>query len=331
MTGRSPPKDLLSSVQVALNKVQLPSKKYFKIGEVAHLVGVEPHVLRYWQTQFPQVRPQKSRSGHRLYRRKDVETLLAVKELLHVQRFTIAGARLALRSASLQSDVPSEITSDLTSLLSLGPDDALADEDFDEGAVDDDDDLPMSEGLPVTEIELVAVDGSELRAALDAELHEQRGLAMEVVEIGEDEPTLSPVVVPDSAPMPATRGLAATADQAARLLASTASAPAHGGLSAPGRAPYAIDVSADSGNGNGRPHGPAQHAASVETATRTQSGRVEQRVVERAPVERTQLGLGFSPNARAALAAAREELVDVLRTLDAYVPADRRRGGTGRR
>jgi DNA-binding transcriptional MerR regulator len=76
----------------------LPEKKYFKIGEVASLVGVEPHVLRYWETQFPQVRPHKARSGHRLYRRREVEVLLVIKELLHVQRFTIAGARQALRS-----------------------------------------------------------------------------------------------------------------------------------------------------------------------------------------------------------------------------------------
>src|SRR5687768_2304732 len=75
----------------------LPEKKYFKIGEVADLVGVEPHVLRYWETQFPQVRPHKARSGHRLYRRREVETLLVIRELLHVQRFTIAGARQALR------------------------------------------------------------------------------------------------------------------------------------------------------------------------------------------------------------------------------------------
>lgn len=88
-----------SAIWVAVSQIELPDKKYFKIGEVAHLVGVEPHVLRYWQTQFPQVRPHKSRSGHRLYRRKDVETLLAIKELLHVQRFTIAGARQALKNA----------------------------------------------------------------------------------------------------------------------------------------------------------------------------------------------------------------------------------------
>ena len=58
----------------------LPEKKYFKIGEVADLVGVEPHVLRYWETQFPQVRPHKARSGHRLYRRREVETLLVIRK-----------------------------------------------------------------------------------------------------------------------------------------------------------------------------------------------------------------------------------------------------------
>jgi DNA-binding transcriptional MerR regulator len=75
----------------------LPERKYFRIGEVAEIVGVEPHVLRYWETQFPQLRPHKARSGHRLYRRREVETLVVIKDLLHVQRFTIAGARQALR------------------------------------------------------------------------------------------------------------------------------------------------------------------------------------------------------------------------------------------
>lgn len=85
--------------------VALPDRKYFKIGEVAVLVGVEPHVLRYWETQFPQIRPVKARSGHRLYRRREVETLLAIRELLHVQRYTIAGARQALRAGSLLPQV----------------------------------------------------------------------------------------------------------------------------------------------------------------------------------------------------------------------------------
>ena len=83
-----------SPPSVVPSSIVLPERKYFKIGEVAELVGVEPHVLRYWETQFSQLRPHKARSGHRLYRRREVETLLVIKDLLHIQRFTIAGARL---------------------------------------------------------------------------------------------------------------------------------------------------------------------------------------------------------------------------------------------
>ena len=75
-------------------------KLYFKIGEVAKIVGVKPYVLRYWETEFSMVRPGKTRSKHRLYRRKDVEMLVHIKQLLHDQRFTIEGARKHLRSES---------------------------------------------------------------------------------------------------------------------------------------------------------------------------------------------------------------------------------------
>ncbi len=74
-----------------------PDKLYFKIGEVARIVGVKPYVLRYWETEFSALRPGKTRSKHRLYRRRDVETLLRIKILLHDQRFTIEGARKQLR------------------------------------------------------------------------------------------------------------------------------------------------------------------------------------------------------------------------------------------
>lgn len=74
-------------------------KLYFKIGEVAEIVGVQPHVLRYWETEFSAVRPQKSRSKQRVYRRKDVETILKIKHLLYDKKFTIAGARQHLREA----------------------------------------------------------------------------------------------------------------------------------------------------------------------------------------------------------------------------------------
>lgn len=74
-----------------------PLKLYYRIGEVAEIVGVETHVLRYWETEFRSIRPQKSRSGQRVYSRKDVEKLVRVRELLYTQGFTIAGARKKLQ------------------------------------------------------------------------------------------------------------------------------------------------------------------------------------------------------------------------------------------
>ncbi len=74
-------------------------KLYFKIGEVSRIVGVPAYVLRFWEGEFPGLKPQKSRSQQRVYRRRDVETLLKIKHLLYVQRFTIAGARKQLRES----------------------------------------------------------------------------------------------------------------------------------------------------------------------------------------------------------------------------------------
>ena len=81
---------------------QLPDKLYFRIGEVADIVGVEPHVLRYWETEFRSVRPEKSRKGQRVYSRRDVDTLLRVKDLLYGHRYTIAGAKRKLRGDGLE-------------------------------------------------------------------------------------------------------------------------------------------------------------------------------------------------------------------------------------
>ena len=81
-------------------------KLYYRIGEVAGLVGVEPHVLRYWETEFRSIRPQKSASGQRVYSRRDVDTLLRVKELLYGQRFTIAGAKRKLREGGVEPPEP---------------------------------------------------------------------------------------------------------------------------------------------------------------------------------------------------------------------------------
>lgn len=79
---------------------QIPDKLFFKIGEVCEIVGVQAHVLRYWETEFPTLQPQKNRSGQRTYRRKDVEMALRIKELLYEEGFTIAGAKRKLSSES---------------------------------------------------------------------------------------------------------------------------------------------------------------------------------------------------------------------------------------
>lgn len=77
--------------------IALPKeKKYFRIGEVSELIGVEPHVLRYWESEFKKIKPSKTGSGQRVYSRKDVETLHYIRHLLHVEKFSIKGARKKL-------------------------------------------------------------------------------------------------------------------------------------------------------------------------------------------------------------------------------------------
>ena len=76
----------------------IPDKLFFKIGEVCDLVGVQAHVLRYWESEFPMLQPQKNRAGQRTYRRKDVEMALRIKGLLYDEGFTIAGAKKKLQT-----------------------------------------------------------------------------------------------------------------------------------------------------------------------------------------------------------------------------------------
>lgn len=93
-------------------RFDIPNKLYFRIGEVSDIVGVKPYVLRYWETEFPDIRPSKSKSGQRLYKRRDVEMLLMVKELLYDKRFTIDGAKQRLREQGRDVHViaPREVT-----------------------------------------------------------------------------------------------------------------------------------------------------------------------------------------------------------------------------
>lgn len=78
--------------------MRIPDKHYFKIGEVAELAGVEPYVIRYWESEFRSLRPQKSRSNQRLFRRKDVERILEIRRLLYEEGYKIEGARRRLES-----------------------------------------------------------------------------------------------------------------------------------------------------------------------------------------------------------------------------------------
>ena len=84
----------------------IPNKPFFKIGEAARLCALKPYVLRYWETEFHSIKPQKTRSGHRLYRRQDVELLLRIRGLLYEERFTIEGARSRLRELGHDEAAP---------------------------------------------------------------------------------------------------------------------------------------------------------------------------------------------------------------------------------
>jgi DNA-binding transcriptional MerR regulator len=90
---------------------QIPNKLFFKIGEVCEITDTQPYVLRYWESEFPALAPAKNSSGQRIYRRRDIETILRIKQLLYEEGFTIAGAkkRLEVEMAG-RVDTPAPVT-----------------------------------------------------------------------------------------------------------------------------------------------------------------------------------------------------------------------------
>jgi DNA-binding transcriptional MerR regulator len=88
---------------------EIPNKLYFRIGEVAKLAGIKPYVLRFWESEFSGLGPKKSGTGHRLYRRKDVELVLEIKRLLYEKRFTIEGARKMLEARPKRESAPKPV------------------------------------------------------------------------------------------------------------------------------------------------------------------------------------------------------------------------------
>jgi len=95
---------------VAPEPVAIPDKLYFRIGDVARLCQVAPYVLRFWETEFPQLKPNKGGTGQRLYRKKDVEIALRIKSLLYDQGYTIPGARQIFKGESQPSAGPEPVT-----------------------------------------------------------------------------------------------------------------------------------------------------------------------------------------------------------------------------
>ena len=92
---------------------RIPEKLYFKIGEVCELIKVQPHVLRYWETEFPMLAPEKNRAGQRVYRRKDVEMVLRIRDLLYEEKFTIAGAKKKLQDEMRSSSRSRQATREM--------------------------------------------------------------------------------------------------------------------------------------------------------------------------------------------------------------------------
>lgn len=87
---------------------EIPDKLFFKIGEVAKITGVKPHVLRYWESEFKLLKPSKSATGQRVYQKKDVEKVFTIKKLLYDEKFTIAGAKRRMMKTGKEEKPPKE-------------------------------------------------------------------------------------------------------------------------------------------------------------------------------------------------------------------------------
>ena len=104
--------------EAAIHRVRIPDKHYFKIGEAAAIADVPTHVLRFWETEFKRIKPLRTPSGQRLYRRKDVELILEIKHCLYDRKFTIEGARRHLKKAKLTASDPMSLLAEIRRELS---------------------------------------------------------------------------------------------------------------------------------------------------------------------------------------------------------------------
>ena len=100
-------------------EIGIPEKLYFSIGEVSEITHLPPYVLRFWENKFKEIRPQKSRGGHRRYQRKNIEVILGIKELLYEKKFTIHGAQKELKKTKGDSTTPLVIKKELQEILRI--------------------------------------------------------------------------------------------------------------------------------------------------------------------------------------------------------------------
>lgn len=94
--------------------MQIPdNKRYFRIGEASRIIGVEPYVLRYWESEFPQIRPSRADSNQRTYQKKDMELIIEIKRLLYEEKMTIEGARKRLKESQADNIPPKALINEL--------------------------------------------------------------------------------------------------------------------------------------------------------------------------------------------------------------------------
>jgi DNA-binding transcriptional MerR regulator len=94
--------------------MQIPdNKRYFRIGEASRIIGVEPYVLRYWESEFPQIRPSRADSNQRTYQKKDMELIIEIKRLLYEEKMTIEGARKRLKESQADNMPPKTLINEL--------------------------------------------------------------------------------------------------------------------------------------------------------------------------------------------------------------------------
>ncbi len=172
-------KNFIFEVIMGYPAAVIPEKIFFKIGEVCDLVGVQAHVLRYWETEFNMLSPQKNRSGQRTYRRRDVEIALRIKELLYDEMFTIAGAKKKLQSELREQSRLKIVTSEPLQrevILQPVPTIQPSEEDFEDDPIYEEDFEEVEMTLEEPEMPLTM--NSERREAL-------KSLASQLLELSE--------------------------------------------------------------------------------------------------------------------------------------------------